>query len=117
MPTFRLRKGNTVRNLGQFVDINEVKRLRLFKDKPELIQYIEEIPISKCLELWPDINLTTIKQVYKSNRWRVIMKDNFYIDLVSHYSRTEVDSEYASIDTVVKVIKVPKYAYHANDSM
>lgn len=104
MPQYAISTAAGLRPLGKFDSIEEVKKLRMFKDNPDLINRVEVV-------------ITKAKPVFKSNRWRVITTDR-YFDYISWYTKAEAEAltfaaTLPNLNWVL--IHVPKYAYHETD--
>lgn len=104
MPVFEIVTDNITKHLGTFDSKEDILKLRFFKDRPALAQYIREV----IPQPYPAVK--------RSTRWRIIWDDS-YTDLLGSYSELEV---YKLIgDTVkeaaTKIVRVPRYAYHESD--
>jgi hypothetical protein len=108
MPTYILATPTgRITELGDFTNLDEIHKLRFFRDHPEFTKYI--IVKSRAPKL--------------SNRWRVIYP-TYYVDLAAPYaSRKEVAAMLYSATcnpdvlppTWDKIRKVLKREFHDND--
>lgn len=113
MPTFQLVTANKTKLLGDYLNREEVLKLRIFKEHPELIHYLQEVQPAK------PIMLTTRpeRKSLRSNRWRILFP-TLSNDLTLYYTRAE--AEQFMLNTLTfpehcKLLRVPKYAYHKSD--
>lgn len=105
MPTYQLisaKTGAVIQTIGEYPSLEAVHKLTVFKMKPHLKQYIQEV--------------TVTKPVKRSNRWRVIHSIGT-CDMYGPYTAEEAWEQAINFPHPVKLIKVPKYAYHESDGV
>ena len=102
MPAYQLNTGSRIKHLGTFASIEDVKKLRFFKDHPAYINYVEEV---------------VEKPVKRYNRWRVCFTEVSSVDLLASYSKEEAKEHCKRNSPNGKLILVPKYAYHESDGV
>jgi len=44
MPTYQLKGATSAKIIGNYPSMEEVKKLRIFKNQPHLLEYVEEVP-------------------------------------------------------------------------
>lgn len=112
MNNYGIRKSDgTIIPLGEFESFEEVYKLHLFKKTPLLKNRV--VVLSGLIP-------PQLKQEKSYNRWRIIWlnSDDTAVDWVAYYTKTAALEQLKSISTCngkVKLILVPKYAYHESD--
>lgn len=100
-----VRNGKTLPIAGDFDSIDEVAKLRVFKDNPRWLEFVSAVTKAG-------------KQPRSSNRWRMVLKNGRYVDYLAYYTKQELINTHASIlrDSIEKLRIVGMDEYHENDS-
>jgi len=104
-----VRNGRTLPIAGDFADIEEVKKLRVFKDNPHWIEFVAPVPLVAPAKV--------AKPAKKSNRWRY-MSNNFdrCVDYISSYTKEEFTAFMGEVLMAEGKIRcVTKSEYHESD--
>jgi len=112
MPVYQMTTPSGItKHIGLYDSLEAVSKLRVFKDRPALLQYVSEIPKSPAYNQRKHI----VKLDINSNRWRLLWKDTS-VDLLSIYTRAEIIA-LASHNNCTGYIKVSKRCYHESDGI
>ena len=104
MPRYQIKTAKQTKALGYFEDFEQVKKLRMFKNSPALLSYVEEVPAATAVA----------KLAKRYNRWRVILSESYY-DLLGRYSKAEAEDIFIEHTHGGWLRLVHKYEYHASD--
>lgn len=103
MPQFALNTSQGLRPLGKLDSIEDVKKLRIFKDNPSWIAKVEIVTVTKPTRIEAH-----------SNRWRIITTVGTY-DLLGYYTYAEFQEVLSTWVAVQSWRRVSKREYHESD--
>jgi len=106
-----VRNGRTLPIAGDFDSIEEVKKLRVFKDNPHWIEFVAPVPLVAKTKV--------AKPAKKSNRWRY-MSNNFdhHVDYTSSYTKQEfIEFMGEVLMAAGKIRCVTRSEYHKSDGI
>jgi hypothetical protein len=111
------KKDGTVQHLGTYSSLEEISKLRVFKNNPLLLQRVsvlDDTPAPIIAKPTPIVAIPKKVKAPKSyNRWRLIYSDS-YIDYTGYYTAKEIRKNLRS-GIIQKIRLVSKGEYHIND--
>lgn len=114
MPAYAIKTTKQTKLLGAYSSREEALKLRIFKQHPELCQYLVELPPLTTAMIARAVSPRVPRS---SNRWRLLLT-TCSVDWLSTRTREEAEKfaqETLLPETEYKLILVPTYAYHKSD--